>query len=561
MKATARWLTALAALVMCAAFGVPPRVTYVLTPLFADGVLNAVQVDLTFHGGRGGETPLQLPSEWGGQTELWRGIADLQVVSGATMSAGVDAWHRVLHHQPDAAIHVRYRVIQDWSGVPRAERGNEYRPVIQPAYFHLIGNAFIVQPGVDDNSPTHFSIQGLPQGWSFASDLEHPGLVLSHAMQSVVVAGDYRIVRGADPRIRVALRGQWRFTDAEFAARVNTIIAAERAFWGDRSTPYLVTVTQVSAPDPGWTSIGGTGLDDAFAFFSTPNGELPVIARTLAHEGLHTWIPGLLGGMPAHDEAADYWFSEGFTDFYTGHLMVRGGVWTPSEFAADLNDMLGAYAQSPVRTEPNARVVADFWSSRDVQKLPYQRGRMLATIWDAQLRAHGHSLDEVMRMMRTRAHRGDPLRAAPMFADAIRDMGVDVHDDVAAHVERGEPILLPEDAFAPCGRVTTREAPIFSRGFDIEATVANHNIIAGVDSALPAYAAGLRNGMVLVRRDHGVIGDADQEIAYVVRDGATERTIAYMPRGRGTYTMQRLVLDEHLQGDQLARCRSALAGP
>jgi len=67
--------------------------------------------------------------------------------------------------------------------------------------------------------------------------------------------------------------------------------------------------------------------------------------------------------------------------------------------------------------------------------------------------------------------------------------------------------------------------------------------------------------MILVRRDHGVIGDAEQEIAYVVRDGATERTVAYMPRGGGAYTMQRLVLDEHLEGDQLARCRAVLAGP
>jgi len=64
-----------------------------------------------------------------------------------------------------------------------------------------------------------------------------------------------------------------------------------------------------------------------------------------------------------------------------------------------------------------------------------------------------------------------------------------------------------------------------------------------------------------VRRDRGVIGDAEQEIAYVVRDGAAERTVAYMPQGGGAYTMQRLVLDEHLEGDQLARCRAVLAGP
>lgn len=148
-----------------------------------------------------------------------------------------------------------------------------------------------------------------------------------------------------------------------------------------------------------------------------------------------------------------------------------------------------------------------------------------------------------------------------MFEAVMQEMGVDVRVDVASHVEQGAPILLPEDVFAPCGRITTRETPIFSRGFDSEATVANHNVISGVDASLPAYAAGLRNGMVLVRRDHGVIGDAEHEIAYVVRDGVTERTIAYMPHGHGTYTMQRLVLDEPLEGEQAARCHAVLAVP
>jgi predicted metalloprotease with PDZ domain len=503
-----------------------------------------------------------LPNEWGGQSDLWRGIANLQVVSSATLSDGADAWHRVLHHTPDAAIHVRYRVIQDWAGDPSAEQGNVYRPAIRPSYFHLIGNAFVIQPGIDDNSPTRVSVRGLPHGWSFASDLEHPGLTLSRVRQSVTVGGDFRIVRGADPHVRVALRGQWSFSDAEFTERVNAIIAGERAFWSDRSTPYLVTIIQLNAPNAGWRSIGGTGLEDAFAFFATPNAGLQQITRTLAHEGLHTWIPGAVGSMPEHDEAADYWLSEGFTDFYTGRVLVRNGGWTPADFAADFNGMLREYAQSPFRTEPNSRVVADFWHDERIGHLPYQRGRMLATIWDARLRngARHQSLDAVMFEMRERVRRGDHGHAAELFQSAMSARGVDVRADLAQYVERGAPILLDADVFGPCGRVVTRDAPVFSRGFDIEATQAHNNVISGVDPALPAYAAGLRDGMVLIRRDHGEIGDSEHEIAYVVRDGQTERTIAYMPRGHGSYTVQQFVLSNPLANDRLAGCRTVLAG-
>ena len=121
-------------------------------------------------------------------------------------------------------------------------------------------------------------------------------------------------------------------------------------------------------------------------------------------------------------------------------------------------------------------------------------------------------------------------------------------------------VRLPEDAFGACGRVSTEEAPRFHRGFDIEATSANNNIVAGVDPNMNAYAAGIRNGMVLIRRDAGEIGNASIEIVYVMRDGDAERTFRYLPRGNGSYARQRLTLAVPLEGEALAQCRALLAG-
>jgi len=264
--------------------------------------------------------------------------------------------------------------------------------------------------------------------------------------------------------------------------------------------------------------------------------------------------------MPEEGEAAHYWFSEGFTDFYTGRMLVRAGLWTPQQFAEDLNEMLAAYAQSPVREAPNTRILADFWNDRDVQRLPYQRGRLLATLWDARLRALGHSLDEAMLEMRDRWVAGDPLNATAMLPVVLASMELDVSADIANYAERGAPVLLPDDVFEPCGRVVARQAPVFHRGFDIEATQAANGVISGVDPALPAYAAGMRDGMVLVRRERGAIGDAEQEITYVVRDGTVERTITYFPRGHGSYTLQSLEIDAGLEGERLAQCRAVLGG-
>lgn len=559
MQSFVKVVAAAFAVLVCAGFDVPPRVDYEMRPVFENGALVAIQFDLRFRGDADGQTELRLPDAWGGQQELWRGVEALAVVSGATMREGAGPESRVLNHAPRARIHVRYRVIQDWDGEPAAG-GNPYRPVIRPGYFHLIGNAVIVEPQVGPESPVRFRMRDLPRGWTFASDLEHRNLILGILRDSISVGGDFRILHGADRNIRVAIRGAWSFTDAAFVEEVTSIIRGQRAYWGDPSSPYLVTVIPLTAPNPGSLSVGGTGLSDAFGFFATPNAQAGRITRTLAHEGTHTWIPHRIGGMPTQGEAYDYWLSEGFTDFLAFRLLVRDGVWTPQQWAEDFNFMLRAYAQSSARTAPNARIGTDFWSDYAMQQLPYQRGRFLATWWDARLRAQGRDMDDVLLAMRDRAAARDPLRAVQMFPGVIAGFGVDVSADLTTYVESGAAIFLPEDLLAPCGRIVTRQAYRFHRGFDIEATSANNNVISGVDPNLPAYAAGMRNGQVLVRRDGGDIGNAEVEIAYVVRDGETERTIRYMPRSREMFTLQEVVLASPLEGAQLAACRAVLGG-
>ena len=64
---------------------------------------------------------------------------------------------------------------------------------------------------------------------------------------------------------------------------------------------------------------------------------------------------------------------------------------------------------------------------------------------------------------------------------------------------------------------------------------------------MPAYAAGLRDGMVLLGRDAGEIGNAEAEIVYRVRDGQTERVLRYLPRGHGVATLQHFELAAPLE--------------
>lgn len=559
---TARVLAVLALAGLSLGMGQAPaaRIDYTLTPVLDAGVLTAVEVDLRFRGEADGETVLRLPDAWAGREQLWRAITALEVRSGAAMAEGDGPARRVLTHRPGAAIHLRYRIVQDYEGLPAPREGNPYRAVVQPDYFHLIGHAaFITPQDAHAETPVRVRAQRMPRGWRYASDLEHGGLTLARLGSSISVGGDFRIYHGADRNIRVAVRGQWGFSEAGFVAQVNEIITGQRRFWGDASTPYLVTLMQLHAPDANFRSVGGTGLEDAFGFFATPNATGALITHMIAHESLHAWIPSRLGGAQSAPEAAGYWFSEGFTDFYTGRLLVRQGLWTPADFAEDINAMLRAYALSSVRDAPNAHIVAAFWSDRAVRQLPYQRGRLAATLWDYRLRADGQSLDAVMLVMAAHADTGEAGPATALLARLAGERGLDLSADYAALIEAGAPIVLPADVFAPCGVVETLNTPLFDLGFDFSAARVN-TPISGVDRAGPAYAAGVRDGMVLqgLSFEHG---NTDAAVSLRVQDGDGVQAFGYLPRGRASVPVQQLMLSAALEGDALAACRVALGGP
>src|SRR5262249_27090815 len=152
-------------------------------------------------------------------------------------------------------------------------------------------------------------------------------------------------------------------------------------------------------------------------------------------------------------------------------LLVRDRIWTPEDFAKGLNEVLASYAASPVRTAPNSRIVADFWRDPNVGALPYQRGNLLALIWDKRLADESegaHDLDDVVLDMKARfmsEEHGTGLAVDNLVA-AMKSAGVDPSEDIARFVDKGEAILLPADLFEPCGPVATLELPEFTRGFD-----------------------------------------------------------------------------------------------
>lgn len=558
------------AAVLCAASALADdTVHYTMTPVMAGGKLQALAIELRFTGDADGETVLELPDAWGGKTELYQGVRDLRIEGAGAAITSSEAAKRVVRHQPGAELRVSYRIEQYWPGVPSVSGSNEYRPIVQPTYFHVLGNAIFVEPGGggpnSEDVPATFAIKGLPRGWSFASDLEHAAmgrkLTLGDIIESVSVGGDFRVLKRG--MVRVAIRGKWSFADGDFVQRLQPIIASHYKFWSDPDEPYLVTVIPLAAT-AGSRSLGGTGRSDAFAFFATDNADDLSLNRVLAHEHLHTWIPRRIGSMPEPDEARDYWISEGFTDFYTGRLLARDGIWSIEQFATDLNETLAAYANSTARTAPNADIITGFWKDPDLGKLPYQRGQLLATVWDARVRTAtkgARDLDEVVLAMKARTPGPTkPPLASTVFVEEMTRIGVDVGADMKQFVEKGEAVLLLADIFAPCGTVATLEVAAFDRGFDPMKTSQNGNKITGLREDSPAYRAGLRDGMQIVKREAGKVGDSRVDLTYRVLDSGVERVITYKPEGTKRIMLQEFTLKAGMTDAERKACAARLSG-
>jgi predicted metalloprotease with PDZ domain len=559
-----RLIGAAAALGVClsAAPG-PPALDAVLRPVIENGTYAGLDLSVAFHGEADGQTDLRLPDAWGGERELWRALRDLRA-QGAEIVAGADPARRILRHAPGARVAVSYRIVQDRPGAPRADGRNPYRPIVQPGYFHVLANTALATPdGIDQRGSARLRAEGMPAGAAFASDAQHPGLTVRGLAESVMVGGDFRVL-DAGGGLRLAIRGTWPVADAAWRDRIARVGAAQRAYWGAAAEPYLVTVTQL-AGQPEDISIGGTGREDGFAFFATPNAPADVVDRLLAHEMTHTWIPNRIGGLPERDEAADYWLSEGFADWASWRANVRGGVWRIEDFAAAFNAGLEAHDLSPAKAAPNARIVGGYWTDGDLQKLPYQRGMLIATWWDHRLRAASggaRDLDDVLRRMQAGAQRRPDVTAVKLLPEAMRRVaGVEIGVDLTELVAEGRPPPLPGDVFAPCGAIVAEQRAQWERGFDFVATQRADWVISGVTERSNAWRAGLRNGMRLrgwsERSDDR---DPRKPVTATVDDAGVRRDIAWLPADGTVRTVRRLVLDVDMNAASRAACVRRLGG-
>ncbi|NUO49347.1 MAG: hypothetical protein HOV80_10870 [Polyangiaceae bacterium] len=526
----------------------------------------AVVIELTFQGEKSGRTELSLPDAWAGEKELYRDLTGLTATSsGARIETGAEPSHPVVVHPPGAPVTIRYEFAQS-AELASIEEDRGYRVLVQKDYLHAIGHGLWVTPLDDGKTPRaiHLRWTGFPEGTAFANSFgagvgAHGQAfreTVDHFRHAVFVAGDFRLheatVRGK--KVSVALRGKWTFSDAEFVDLIGKVVETERAFFNDDDFDrFLVTLLPTGN---GCCSYGGTGLTNSFATFVSSN--LPIERRMkhlLSHELFHTWNGRRIGRQDP--EELVYWFSEGFTDYYAELLSFRSGLISLQEYVDSINSTLRQYHLSPAKNAPNEAIAKSFWSDRAIERLPYQRGHLLALMWNDRIRAQGKgtSIDNVMRDLFAAARdHGTVVSAASVDALTKPYLADGIAADIIKYVEKGETVPSSASTLGPCVRLASAKIGAFELGFDEKASD-EAGKIAGVVKGSAAERAGVRDGMKLRRSKWA--SDPTKPVLLIVVDGEREKTIEYLPQGKAISVPQ-YRLDPKAYAANPAACEAPL---
>ncbi|MDT7602305.1 MAG: hypothetical protein QOF61_302 [Acidobacteriota bacterium] len=250
----------------------------------------------------------------------------------------------------------------------------------------------------------------LPDGWKIASPVKSDAAGVfdfADAESSLVFAGQDVRERVANVRgmeLRVAVAGDWAFTDQEVAETVTAIVKEHAKTFGAMPSK---TALVVVAPFPRQASASQWAAETRGAIVLYLAGRAPsklsALARLsspLAHESFHLWVPN---GLSLTGDYA--WFYEGFTNYQALRVSQRLGNLSFDDYLDALAHTYDGYELlKPQDTVSLLEASARRWSGADA--LIYSKGMLVAALYDLSVRKSTggrRSLEDVYRVLFRRA--------------------------------------------------------------------------------------------------------------------------------------------------------------
>jgi predicted metalloprotease with PDZ domain len=316
--------------------------------------------------------------------------------------------------------------------------------------------------------------------------------------------------------IRVVIHGEPQ-DHARLTQQLTQIVEYETRLMGDSPFKEYLFLYHVGR------DYGGGGMEHTNCTAITiPSSN--AILNVTAHEFFHLWNVKRI--RPQSLEPVDYtremwtpslWFAEGFTNSYASYTLVRTGLWSKTQFLADLGDQV-----TELETRPAHRWQSAEESSRDAwfEKYPlysepdfsvsyYNKGQLLGVVLDIILRDatdNRASLDDLLRKLNEQyAQHGrffaDSVGLRAATDEVLRDAHSEAKSAVANFFDEyvaGTSEIPFASWFARAGLLLKeRGQKRAAFGFGLLRNPAGAAVISDLDSDSDAARAGLHEGDVL----------------------------------------------------------------
>ncbi|NVN17610.1 hypothetical protein GUA46_04595 [Muricauda sp. HICW] len=516
-------------------------ISYEISSVTVDSIPQ-LKIKMTLAADKDGTTTLSFPDEAWGEQGLYNSLGKMQLlnVEGA-VEKDADSSRIVLMHPKNVKKLVfEYHLKQDFDGDITTKE--IYRPIINNDYFHLFShNMFMIPENASDSD-----VMDILLDWTFLPEkyTVHNSFGSKEKMQllkaqniglfgsAIFVGGDFRVFHGdiAGNKISLATRGEWiPFTDEEVFKVLEETLTYQRNFWNDHSQKYF-TVTMQPFPQENGSSFQGTGLTNSFATSVSNNDHTDIgqMVYLFNHELMHNWIGHTIKN---DNEEEQYWFSEGFTEYYTFKNIAKNKIngLDGAFFIEELNRTIRDLYASSVVEAPNVEVNYDnFWTNYEYSKLPYWRGAIFGFYLDQKIQrisSGSKSLDDVMHQIYTDATGKDQKLTHDYFIGVMDTFWDNDFETVfQKHIEKGKKVDLVA-LFDELKLEYSPENDIYELGFEF---TEDRKGIANVVEDSQAWQAGVREGDKVFSRSVWQ-GQIDHEVELDLERDGEKLNITFYP--------------------------------
>lgn len=489
-------------------------ISYKVTPIEKNGK-PALDIIMEFDANPSGETVLILQDLAWGQENLHNTLSNFRSEQTSEIIQERDSQRFVLKHDPSLKkIQFAYTLQQDTEG--NLTTKDTYRPVIQKEFFHVFSHSMFMLPRdyvPNSNEPFDVVID-----WT---DFDSDASIINsfdtnnrlqrientderHFHSAVFTGGDYRpyMIDVKGNKAVFGIRGNWHvFKDSVIVKMLEKTLTVQRDFWQDHSQEYFA-VTMTPTHLENGSSFQGSGLTNSFATTASNNKwlEYEGLIYLFNHELQHNWTGQAIKN---ENEEEQYWFSEGFTEYYTTKNIAKNSIGGLDEhyFFKKMNELITNLYLSPVKEAPNSEInYNNFWRSYEFSKLPYRRGAIFAFYLDELIQKDSNgekSLDDLMLAIKEDAvNNGQRLSHEYFISKANEYLKDDIRPFFDKHIINGELYDLAS-IFGTFGYDFNAITSVYDLGF----TFTEDRLgIADIDPTSNAYKAGMRKGDQIVKR-------------------------------------------------------------